>query len=137
MVVRRQRVNHFPQNSPRGTEYAYNSSEAPGKFIFSGSSRLYGLVLQHFTCFTVVIPQRRVHGAQIKPVGSNNPMPSVQSMLQGQGLSSCLSRDAASCILLFYYHLTFRDVLPASPRHVGAPGRGRLMIRRPLKPIFF
>lgn len=81
-----QYINQFPQNSPRGTEYAYNSSEAPGKAFFAGSSRLYGHRLQHFMCFSVVIPQRRVHDAQTKPVGSNNAMPSVQSMLQGQGL---------------------------------------------------
>jgi hypothetical protein len=83
-----QYINHFPQNSPRETEYAYNSLAAPEKVVFAGNSRLYGHVLQHFMCFSVVIPQRRAHDGQSKPVGSNNAMPSVQSMLQGQGHSS-------------------------------------------------
>jgi hypothetical protein len=78
----------FPQNSPQGTEYTYNSSIALGKFIVAGSSRLYGHVLQHFMCFGVGITQCRAHDAQSKPLGSNNAITLVQSMLQGQGRCS-------------------------------------------------
>jgi hypothetical protein len=98
-----QYINHFPHNSPRGTEYACNSSATHGKIIFAGSSLLYGHVLQHFMCFSVVIPQRLAHDAQSKAVGSNNAMPSVQSMLQGQGFITSLAAFRVTRLPAHYY----------------------------------